>query len=211
MADTRDLDLKRRELAAVARAVFVSEGAAVSMRDLARAAGTTDAGIYRLFSSKQELFEAAILLPLEELARDLARVAEGFMPADVRGRMNLGQEFQRQLAEVVERITPLLGAALYSRSGREFYRERMGPLLDEAGAATTVAVSPVTRKTMDPRTLFVAMMGMYFGLAADGLLGDGDGEDESLDRDETARVLTELVAFGALDPRAEERLRRRES
>jgi len=206
-ATDRDADLRRRQIAAVARTVFAAEGSSVSVRDVAKAAGITEAAIYRLFSSKRELFEAAILLPLEELARDLGRVAEQFMPASLHERMNLGQEFQRQLAAVVRRITPLLGSALYSETGREFYRERMAPLLEQAGQVTSLAMSPVTRRTVDPRTVFIAMMGMYLGLAADARLG-GD-EEESLDWEEASRALTELVAFGLLDPRPHDRLRDR--
>lgn len=52
-----------QELLAVAREVFREQGHAASTRDVARAAGITQAVLYQRFRSKDELFFAAMLPP----------------------------------------------------------------------------------------------------------------------------------------------------
>jgi AcrR family transcriptional regulator len=205
----RDRELRRRQIAAGARSVFADKGSTVSVRDVAKATGTTEAAIFRLYSSKEELFEAAILVPLEDLTRDLGRIAERFMPATLHERMKLGRDFQYQLGLVVDRITPLLWVALFSRGGRAFYRERMGPLLEEAARVTSLALSPVTRRSVDARTVFIAMMGMHLGLAVDARLGGGVGGDPTeVDWAEAAKAITDVLAFGLLETEPEARLAR---
>jgi len=72
-------ELRRRQVLAVAEALFVERGyAATSMEDVAAGAGVTKPVVYGLVGSKEQLFEACMLRAAEELA---ARVATGVLAA----------------------------------------------------------------------------------------------------------------------------------
>jgi AcrR family transcriptional regulator len=63
----------RARILQVARAAFVERGyAAVSMQEIADAAGLTKAAIYYHFRDKQELFEAVVLAEMERLHQGVA-------------------------------------------------------------------------------------------------------------------------------------------
>ncbi|MEZ4562895.1 MAG: helix-turn-helix domain-containing protein [Thermomicrobiales bacterium] len=63
----------RARILQVARAAFVERGyAAVSMQELADAAGLTKAAIYYHFRDKQELFEAVVIAEMERIHQGLA-------------------------------------------------------------------------------------------------------------------------------------------
>lgn len=63
----------RARILQVARAAFVERGyAAVSMQEIADAAGLTKAAIYYHFRDKQELFEAVVIAEMERLHQGVA-------------------------------------------------------------------------------------------------------------------------------------------
>lgn len=74
----------------VARAAFVERGyAAVSMQEIADAAGLTKAAIYYHFRDKQELFEAVVVAEMERLYQGLAE------------QLALGPPLRSQLERIV--------------------------------------------------------------------------------------------------------------
>ena len=59
-------DARREIIVDAAREVFVAKGfAGARLRDIARRAGITEAYLYRYFTSKTELYHAAIHEPVE--------------------------------------------------------------------------------------------------------------------------------------------------
>jgi TetR/AcrR family transcriptional regulator len=194
-------DLRREQIAVAARHVFAVRGlAGARTREIAKAANVTETVLYRHFSSKEEIFEAAVLEPVERLASDLMRLTAGFSRADPGKRLELSEHVHEEIRAVVEQITPLLGIALFSggAAGREFYRSRLVPLLDLSSEAIRQAMSPRQQRVMEPRTLLLTIVGMYFGLSLDALFAP-----RRADSPDAARQMTSVVAFGLPTPPAE--------
>jgi TetR/AcrR family transcriptional regulator len=187
-------DVRREQIAVAARDVFAVRGlAGARTREIAKAANVTETVLYRHFASKEEIFEAAVLEPVERLASELMRLTTGFAGADPGQRLELSEHVHEEVQGVVDQITPLLGIALFSGgpAGREFYRSRLAPVLDGAVDAIRQAMSPRQQRVMEPRTLLLTMVGMYFGLSLDALF-----TGEPVDGPAAARQLTHVVAFG---------------
>jgi len=187
-------DLRREQIAVAARDVFAERGlAGARTREIARAANVTETVLYRHFASKEEIFEAAVLEPVERLASELMRLTAGFARADAGTRLELSEHVHEEVQRVVEQITPLLGIALFSggAAGREFYGSRLAPVLDVTVDAIRQAMSPRQQRVMEPRTLLLTIVGMYFGLSLDALF-----TGQPVDGPGAARQLTRVVAFG---------------
>jgi len=189
-----DRAARRETILRGAAAAFAEKGyAGTSMEDVAAAAGITKLIVYRHFSSKEEIFEAAVLEPVERMAKDLMGLTAGFNRADAGKRLELSEHVHEEIEGVVDQITPLLGIALFSggAAGREFYRTRLAPLLDVTVDAIRQAMSPRQQRVMEPRTLLLTIVGMYFGLSLDALFSE-----QPVGAPGAARQLTHLVAFG---------------
>lgn len=199
-------EMRRETIAEAARVVFTLNGKAAKTRDIARAAGVTEAVLYRHFRSKDEIFEAAVLTPLETLVGELMARTVQFASASPQRRFELSQEFQRSVLTVVEEIAPLMGAALLSGDGKRFYAQRLMPMVEHAADATNQAMSPRQRRSLAPRTMFMMLAGMYLGVCLDVMLGDPD-DTVDFDRDLISRQLTDLIVFGLFGPDGEQRLR----
>jgi TetR/AcrR family transcriptional regulator len=196
--------LRKEQIAVAARHVFATRGlAGARTREIAKAANVTETVLYRHFASKEEIFEAAVLEPVERLASDLMRLTAGFSKADPGKRLELSEHVHEEIRVVVEQITPLLGIALFSggAAGREFYRTRLTPLLDLSSEAIRQAMSPRQQKVMEPRTLLLTIIGMYFGQSLDGLFSPQRNDSTG-----SARQLTEVVAFGLPDGAASKKV-----
>jgi AcrR family transcriptional regulator len=199
-AETRirlPVDLRRQQIAVAARHVFAIHGlAGAKTRQIAEAANVTETILYRHFASKQEIFEAAVLQPLEQLAADLMRLTAMFSRIGPEERLERSVEVQGEIRRVVAEITPLLGVALFAQreAGGEFYRTRLGPLFDVAAEAISHAMAPRQRQIVEPRVLLLALVGMYLGVSLESLFGE-----RPVDGDRVTQELTSLVAFGLFD------------
>jgi AcrR family transcriptional regulator len=191
-------EVRRGQIGLAARHVFAMHGLGAKTRDIAKAANVTEAVLYRHFRSKDEIFEEAVLRPLEQTIAELMRVALiQASSSDGRLRWELSQEFQRDVLSAMERLTPLAGVALMSEEGRRFYQERVVPLIDLAVESTSRAMNDQEKALMDPRTMLVFIAGMYFGLCLDAMLDGGE-----LNNDQLSKELTALVAFGLARPKS---------
>ena len=194
-------ELRRKQIALAARHVFAVQGlAGAKTRQIAEAAEVTETILYRHFASKEEIFEAAILEPVEQLATDLMRLTAEFSRIDAQRRLEMSQQVHDEIRKVVQEITPLLGVALFSSraAGREFYRRRLVPLFDLAADAISQAMAPKQQAVVEPRVLLLAIVGMYFGLSLDDLFAE-----RVIDWDVVTAELTRVVAFGMLPARKE--------
>lgn len=190
-------DLRRQQIAVAARHVFATQGlAGAKTREIAEAANVTETILYRHFASKQEIFEAAVLQPVEQLAADLMRLTAAFSRTGPEERLERSIEVQGEIHRVVREITPLLGLALFAQreAGGEFYRERLAPLFDLAAEAISRAMAPRQQQIVEPRVLLLALVGMYLGVSLEGLFGE-----EPIDYQRVTEELTHVVAFGLFD------------
>src|SRR5882724_10081248 len=115
-------DDRREQLLAVARAVFVESGrAGARTKQITDAADMAESSLYTYFRSKEELFEEAVLEPLDQLVGGVGQ----------RGHLDM-RELQGEVFDVLDRTVPLLGAVVYGegRDGLRFYRARLAPVFD---------------------------------------------------------------------------------
>jgi AcrR family transcriptional regulator len=161
---------RRVTILVAAREVFLEEGfSGARTRAIAERAEITEAVLYRHFASKEEIFDAAVLAPLGELLDELltrsretlrAGGSEGHLVAAVEGVW----------LEVITRLAPLLGVALFSdqASGRQCYRRQVVPFLDALLAEFQAAgLLPAREGGTDGWAVVRAAFGMNLFLALD--------------------------------------------
>jgi TetR/AcrR family transcriptional regulator len=166
--------------------------------DVAQEAGVNEALIYKHFSSKQELYEAAVLEPLREFIAHLGPYADRVLAApDEAGRRAVIREVHREFALSMRQVAPLLGVAVFSNmaEGAAFYRDEIAPLLGTLAAATGTAAATWNHRDTDFKTLVVGAFGMHFALAMHAAMSGDPGEPER-----EAADIADLIFYGyALD------------
>lgn len=185
---------RRAKIIEASRRVFLRSGlTGTRTRDLALEAGIAEAMIYRHFSSKEELFEAAILQPLEDLIEQMIRQSEVISLLDGRTRLTVATDIQRQLCMAMVDIVPLLGVALFSdyESGRKFWAKRVVPLIDQASDSMREMRKGWKHSPIDPRLQFLALLGMHLSVALDAHF-----RNRPVDCDEVAREFARFAAKG---------------
>src|SRR5882757_2106736 len=125
-------DARRAQIIASARDVFLQHGfAGTRVRDFAERAGTTENLVYVRFSTKAEIYQAAVTDPLDALVDRL--VAETSQLADG-NRQDVFERFHRVLLASMLDTGPLLAVALFSHpeTGRRYYVDVVLPRFTEA-------------------------------------------------------------------------------
>jgi AcrR family transcriptional regulator len=125
-------DQRRASITAAAREVFLRHGfAGARTRQISEMAGINEALLYRHFRSKEEIFEAAIIDPLERRIDELLSfvpVAEGLADAPDARRESVTAVMDTLLG-AVEEILPLLGPLLFAEPsrGEVVWRDHIAP------------------------------------------------------------------------------------
>ncbi len=184
---------RRQQLIDVAREVFLNVGRdGVSTHQIAEAAGVNVALLYQHFSSSVELFDVAVLQPLEQRLAERVQEAVDTLPAaDADPRTALAELHRALLATLVE-TAPMLSIALFGdqEAGREFYRDRIEPMLENWIAATYRNLEGRHRPA-DPMTVAKAVFGIHLTQALYAhLLG------VELDVPAVAREVSDFVYLG---------------
>ena len=183
---------RRTQILAAAKEVFVELGfTAARARDVAERAGITEAFLYRIFHSKEEMFRLAVEEPLlafgEQLRKEEHDLAsrEGASPIDVLGHLN-----ELLLGYLVE-IAPLLGAAVFADAvrGRDLYGNIIVPRMRGAVRAALEEIPDAGAGRLDRDLLADAILGVHFAVVLEGLLAE-----DTLDVPRVARQLTKLLA-----------------
>src|SRR5207248_1790188 len=164
---------RRAELLAAAQVVFVRDGwSGATVKQIARQATVSEALIYRYFRSKEQLFEEAVLAPLERAGQAVVKFGWQMPALSPAERRAAGHKINAQfLASVVE-MTPLLHAAL-SRDrhlAATFYVSRLKPLLDQIVEAGARVMAGWTDPDDAPLAALV-MQGTYYWIGLDAMLG----------------------------------------
>jgi TetR/AcrR family transcriptional regulator len=132
---------RRDSILTAGRTVFLEQGLnGARTRTIAEHAGITEAVLYRHFSSKEEIFEAAVLQPLRALLDDLLERSRALLASD-ETRPRLVMRLESLWLERLQEIVPLLGPALFDDQtlGRECYRETVAPFLARLQAEAVAA------------------------------------------------------------------------
>jgi TetR/AcrR family transcriptional regulator len=192
---------RREQILVSARRVFVRSGlAGARTRDVAAEAGINEGLLYRHFSSKDELFEAAVARPLEEAVAALVEVS-GEPPEDFDDDGLVMRERTRQfiydLLAAMEEIAPLLGIVLFGDIDRAsaYYRDRVAPSLAKVEEIVTAHRPAWAHRDFDVELVVHLVFGMtWFLTVADQF------NDRQRSRQETAEKITALVIDGLITP-----------
>ncbi|MGH9000015.1 MAG: TetR/AcrR family transcriptional regulator [Acidimicrobiia bacterium] len=188
---------RRLQLIDVARQVFLSVGReGVSTHQIADAAGVNVALLYQHFSSNIELFEVSVLQPLEQRLTDRVAEAVSASPSGVT-RETLAEMHLDLLGLLVE-TAPMLSIALFGdqEAGRDFYRHRIEPMVEDWIAATYRRLRG-RHRSADLSTVAKAVFGIHLTLALYANLLDVE-----LDVDSVAREVSDFVYLGFFEPAA---------
>ncbi|HEY1971229.1 MAG TPA: helix-turn-helix domain-containing protein [Pseudonocardia sp.] len=185
----------RADVLGAARREFVRRGfAGARIRDISAATGTTDAKIYRLFPSKQALFDEVLSDSLRTLVEQIRVMAAEFPTASRADRFQLARQTQERVLLLFEEIAPLLGVALFhdSEAGRRFYRDRLWPALAECADALGGVMTEQRKQRVDPRHLILAMVGMHLAAAT----ARAQELDRAAGEDAVSDAITQSLAYG---------------
>lgn len=167
---------RREEIVAAAREAFVrSSYAGARTRDIAEAAGVNQATLFKLFPTKEALFEAAVMQPLlsamEDMNVRMAIYEQAHTPAEL---ATAAEASTARHLDDMRRIFPLLATALFSdlEQGRRLFRDQLEPLIRQRGAV----LGPLVKDGIDPQFVGLASFGMMFAIAMQQQLGGHDGD-----------------------------------
>jgi AcrR family transcriptional regulator len=171
---------RRAHILVAARRVFTRSGfAGARIKTISEEARVNEALLYRHFASKEELFEAAIVEPLQESVDRLlaiGRSADEHMGSEEARRGYVAQLMEEMLEGVME-IAPLIGVVLFSdeERGATFYREHFAPALRRLTEGLTTYQTAHTDPAVpdyDPRLVVELSVGAALLLSLDRRFGD---------------------------------------
>lgn len=187
-------EARRRLIVDAAREVFVENGRAGGrLRDIAERAGITEAYLYRYFTSKDELYHAAVHEPVERLITDFEAAVDELTTggavtgAEVVGRLN------EIMLGFMTAAAPYLGVALFSDVAGEdtFYTSTLHPRVYGRTREVLAAIKGWPDRRVDLDVLNTTMWSLNYGVALDGLLRDVD-----VDVPRAAKRVTQLYLLG---------------
>lgn len=144
--------------------MFLESGfAGARTRAISERAGVNEALLYRHFASKEELFKAAVVEPLELQIKNLlayaplAAAIEGHDPA----REDTIREVMDTLLAAAEEVLPLLGALFYADPARgpEIWRSHLQPAWDSLTASVAGVAESWGRPDTDAHVVVMAAVG----------------------------------------------------
>jgi len=163
-------DERRTEILNGARAVFATKGLnGGRMRDIAKAADANIATVFAHFPSKEELFDAAVSGPLEELFASQSAAESPFLSGTLEEKWALSRNGFREYLTAMHDNLPLLIAALFAdhEHGERFYKAYMMPFFQRMSAHIERSNPEVKERNLDPRTLGLVVFGVHLMLALD--------------------------------------------
>lgn len=187
---------RRAQLLAAARDVFLSDGMnGARTRRIAEVAGVNEALLYQHFSSKEEIFEQAVIEPLNQVAAKVVDAGAELPDFDAGGQSQrqLTESFLVELLTTMMDIMPLVGVVLFSDrdTGTRFYRTTIDALVAAIADVVRAAFPTWPHRDFDVRTVTVAVLGSCMSLALDSHFG-GKEHDVA----ETAAQLVDVIFYG---------------
>ena len=187
-------EARRRLIIDAARDVFLENGeAGARLRDIADRAGITEAYLYRYFTSKAELYHAAVFEPVEriidefEAKLDELMATNGITAAELVGRLN------ELMLEFMVAAVPYLGVALFSDLAVEnsFYKTTLRPRVYDRTRDVIDAIKGWPDKRVELSVVNDSMWSLNYGVALDGLL-----RGVEIDVPRAAKRVTQLYVLG---------------
>jgi len=187
-------DPQRQRIIDAATEVFRANGlAGARTREIAASAAVKETTLFRYFKSKEDIFFASVLEPVERMVAEILVETSLVNDLDEKTRnRTFISEMERHLQLVVD-LTPLLSVALVSdpQLGRTFYNERLWPLIQRWVGAADSSLRNMGLREVDALTIILTTWGMSYGIAINAAL-----RGDEIDVKATARWLSELVYSG---------------
>jgi AcrR family transcriptional regulator len=158
-------------------------------------AGITEAVIYRHFASKEELFEEAILSPLEEWIASIPAAAQKVRTAlSDADRLAVTRNANATFLEATSDVLPLLGLALFSsiEQGESFYCNRLAPLLEQLTELVAASLEGWDHRDVDPSVWVMAAWGFCLTSGVDSYFRGAPADIE-----QQASAFTDILVRGA--------------
>lgn len=142
------------------------------MRTIAAAAGVTEPTLYRHFGSRDELFQVAVEQHLTDLLDTAAARAQELAGQVHDDKTALIHTLSSVYLQVMSDIAPLAAVALYEDGtrGRAFYQSTVRPRLRMIATALYRATTGDPLPAGMENVVAVALFGVPFGVALDGML-----------------------------------------
>jgi len=158
---------RREQILIAARAEFLSVGpGGARISRIAERANVNQALLYRFFPSKEAMFDAAVIEPLDHMLSDL--LVEVSRRVEIEHAPVVIQKFFRTLLGIFTETFELFSIVLFSdrMSGHEFYRTRIVPFVDNLVDQVNRA-SDQWRQNQDPAITVPMSVGMCWGVVMD--------------------------------------------
>ena len=196
---------RREEILAAARAVFRETGlTGTTMADVAERAGITQTHLYRHFR-KEDLYQHAILDPLEQLGERVARDTKELVERPDITRAELLEHFHALCLAYFVELMPLLRAGTAARGPAApwLYEQAMFPQWRALVETVAADISGWDPESVNLELFVRALMGLYAVIA---LVGELD--ETRVDTDRVAAQLTSMFAPRHTNARDRAALRR---
>jgi TetR/AcrR family transcriptional regulator len=187
-------EARRRLIVDAAREVFLENGeAGARLRDIAERAGITEAYLYRYFTSKSELYHAAVLEPVERIIVDFEAELDGLTATDGLTAADLVHRLNEIMLGFMVAAVPYLGVALFSELAVEnaFYKTTLRPRVYDRTTEVLSAIKGWPDRRVAAGVLNDTMWSVNYGVALDGLLRGVD-----VDVPRAAKRVTQLYLLG---------------
>ncbi|MGC1512360.1 MAG: TetR/AcrR family transcriptional regulator [Acidimicrobiales bacterium] len=163
---------RRREILEAARSVFLRRGlSGARTREIAEAAGVNEALLYQHFSSKEALFDAAVVEPMREVL-DAVAAAQSALPsmsADIDTVRTFTRFYVREFLQIMSSVAPAMGVAMFADPGvgSAFFQQTFRPIIDLLAGVITQATEGIANPLAKPDMIATMGMGACFTLAVD--------------------------------------------
>lgn len=183
---------RRQEILGAARAVFSESGLSGSkMRDVAARAGITETHLYRHFGSKEQLYEEAVLEPLDEVGRRVVAETRELVNRPDSSRAELLQHFHLLCLECFVQLAPLLRAGVLPRNSQGLL-PHPHMLFPKWRAVVSSVIADITgweARSMNLDVMVEALMGVYLLVGFESTL-----ERRRIDAESVAEQLAAMFA-----------------
>jgi AcrR family transcriptional regulator len=187
---------RRREVIEAAQRVFIRDGLeGARTREIAREAGVNIATVFHYFPTKEELFEAAVIAPLEDFANQQFASSRTFAKGGMRERREMALLSNEHELALMVRLFPLLTAALFAnrQRGTDFYRRQLYPRILALADGAREALPDWEKRGLDPTLIALVGFAIPFMLAM-----DSHYRGALMNVSDTAKKATDLLLFGIL-------------
>jgi len=185
---------RRGQIVDAAREEFLASGFQGSRtKSIAERAGITEALIYQHFASKQDLFEAAVVSPLERVVDKLKVVSEALPPGSDDLQRHNTYLYVKYTLDALAESAVLFGLVLFSNrdEGELLYKRMITPILDTCIGIVKSNDESWAHRPFDPEFTVPATFGMCYFLTVDAAY-----RGHSLDSADMARKICGLVFDG---------------